>query len=117
MKIGYSDFTRVDAKAVFLCGFKRDNLTNEDKLSNIDGSIRNWENNSTITVPKQKVDITSAPPTSNGYLIYDNTTQNVWYVYYNNLEVWMKYSYGKTEDNTEMIFNESTYVLGELDLN
>lgn len=117
LKTGYSDFTTVDAKAVFLCGFKRDNLTNEDELSDIDGSIRNWENNSTITVPKQKVDITSAPPTSDGYLIYDNTTQNVWYVYYNDLEVWMKHSYGKAEDNTEMIFNESTYVLGELDLN
>ncbi|EMF0415770.1 hypothetical protein I4L69_001651 [Enterococcus faecium] len=115
MKVGYSDFNTANATSIFFCGYKKDPSTFDETLANIDGSIRNWENNTLITVPKQQLNL-SGITNKTGYIVYDHTKKLIWFVDYTTDEKWIQYNVGQTGTGTTMTFTESHYVLGEIEI-
>ena len=79
----------------------------------------------TIAVAKQAVNLNGVALGTTGYLIWDNTAKAIWFAHFIKTvgvdgvvtaEYWKKRNVGKVGDNTELVLDASTYVIGELEI-
>ena len=115
MKMGYSTFNTVNSNCIYFCGLQINGETYIEELHDINGRLRSWDSSVSIEVPKQKLDLTNSPKVK-GYIVYDNTKEKIYFIYLNDSEKWIAHNLGQPNDKLEFIFNESTFVIGNLDL-
>lgn len=134
MKIGYSSFSTVASGYLYLCGLQLNPTTFVEELADVNGSLYGSFYNSvtgvveprvTIAVAKQAVNLNGVALGTTGYLIWDNTAKAVWFAHFIKTmgadkvvtaEYWNKRNVGKVGDNTELVLDASTYVIGELEI-
>lgn len=134
MKIGYSSFSTVASGYLYLCGLQLNPTTFVEELADVNGSLYGSFYNSatgvveprvTIAVAKQAVNLNGVALGTTGYLIWDNTAKAIWFAHFIKTvgadgvvtaEYWNKRNVGKVGDNTELVLDASTYVIGELEI-
>lgn len=114
-KFGYKSWIDKDINSFYVFGYKINPETFVEEPADIDGYIKNWENSDVIKIPKQYVNIINIPKPSHGYITWDNTSKKLWVISLDSNEVWKKYNALHAEDKQQFEFNESIYVLGEID--
>ena len=127
MKLGFSDFSTVNANYIYLCGLTTNATTFVEELSNTDGSLYDRGTQTTLVIPKQALNLTGLVAGISGYLVWNSSdgTNKIWFITLQNTydasgtmtaSKWMKRNIGVTGDNTEMILTDAVYVLGELEI-
>ena len=134
MKIGYSSFSTLASGYLYLCGLQLNPTTFVEELADVNGSLYGSFYNSvtgvveprvTIAVAKQAVNLNGVALGTTGYLIWDNTAKAIWFAHFIKTvgadgvvtaEYWNKRNVGKVGDNTELVLDASTYVIGELEI-
>lgn len=116
IKWGYTSWTAPEPNSFYVYGFSVNKETFQEEPADIDGYIKNWENSDVIKIPKQAVSIVSIPKQTHGYITWDNTKKELWVISLDSNEVWKKYNANLPDNEKTFEFNESMYVLGELDV-
>lgn len=116
VKWGYSSWNGKEQNSFYVFGHTVNKDTFKEEPADIDGYIKNWENSDVIQIPKQAVSIVSIPKPAHGYITWDNTKKELWVISLDSSEVWKKYNANLADDGKTFEFNESMYVLGELDV-
>lgn len=79
------------------------------EIADVDGTIRNWENNTLIKIPKQVLSLTGTSE-KDGYIVYDNTESIFWFVVYSSEEKWVGYNSEQEANGQQISFTESLLV-------
>ena len=127
MKLGFSGFSTVNANYIYFCGLATNTTTFAEELSNTDGSLYDRGTQTTLTIPKQALNLTGIVSGTSGYLVWNSSdgTNKIWFITLQNTydasgtmtaSKWMKRNIGTTGDNTEMVLTDAVYVLGELEI-
>ena len=127
MKLGYSGFGTVNANYIYFCGLATNATTYAEELSDVNGSLYDRGTQTTLTIPKQALNLTGLAAGTSGYLVWNSSdgTNKIWFIMLQNTydasgtmtaSKWMKRNIGVTGDNTEMVLTDAVYVLGELEI-
>lgn len=114
IKPGFSSFYTEDPYSVFIC---KSALSLEKfgmELVNENGSITNWESSLKMEIPKQSINLRDTPKVQ-GYIVFNATDNRVSFVNFSENEIWVSYNYETPIHRKEFIFNESCYIVGEID--
>jgi len=127
MKLGFSAFSTVNANYIYFCGLGTNATTFAEELSDTDGSLYDRGTQTTLTIPKQTLNLTGLAAGTSGYLVWNSSdgTNKIWFITLQNTydasgtmtaSKWIKRNIGATGDNTEMVLTDAVYVLGELEI-
>lgn len=116
MLIGYSSFSVQTSNSLYFCGLKTNEVTFNEEVADIDGSIFNRQTKQTIVVPKQAISLAGVPAGTSGYIIWDNTSKKLHFTYYTSVMGTESKTSSSWKNQSGAVINltDSVYVIGEI---
>ena len=133
MLVDYQSFATPTANWLYFCKIQTNTDDFREELVDEDGSIFDYTTQREIKVPKQALDLRGVAEGTTGYLAFDTRNQLIWFIHYQrnytnttnpktgiiekipSSEYWIKWNPGKTGHNTQLVLDESVYIVGEIE--
>lgn len=133
MLVDYQSFATPTANWLYFCKIQTNTDDFREELVDKDGSIFDYTTQREIKVPKQALDLRGVAEGTTGYLAFDTRNQLIWFIHYQrnytnttnqktgivekipSSEYWIKWNPGKTGHNTQLVLDESVYIVGEIE--